>query len=137
MEQRLYIDTVDRLAAVVSSERHKRGLTQAELAKRAGVAPQFIVDVEHGRARTQLEGAEPRSVHTQSEGRERGNTHTKSDNAEPKHASERLGELEKVLAVLAALEITALALPSPPLEPRTQPLQPLDLEAHLRSYSER
>lgn len=113
MEQRLYIDTVDRLATVVSSERHKLGLTQAELAKRAGVAPQFIVDVEHGRTRTQLEGAES------------------------KHASERLGELEKVLAVLTALEITALALPSPPLEPRTQPLQPLDLEAHLWSYSER
>jgi HTH-type transcriptional regulator/antitoxin HipB len=73
----LFLHTVDRVAQAVLSQRKELGLTQAQVAAKAGVSRQFVIELEHGRPR---------------------------------------GGLGKVLAVLAAVEIHAYALPSLPNE---------------------
>lgn len=70
-----FLHTPLRLGAVVRETRAELGLTQADLARRAGVGRRFIVDLEAGHDRA---------------------------------------ELGKVLSVLSALGIHALALPAPP-----------------------
>lgn len=54
MEKRPFINTVERLASVTRSARAEAGLTQAELAKRAGVGRKFIVDIEAGHPRAEV-----------------------------------------------------------------------------------
>ncbi len=54
MNDRPFIDTPQRLAEVVASRRAELGLTQADLAARAGVGRRFIVDLEHGHPRAEL-----------------------------------------------------------------------------------
>jgi y4mF family transcriptional regulator len=54
MEERPFIDTVERLAQVVHQARKERGLTQAELAERAEVGRRFIVDIESGHPRAEI-----------------------------------------------------------------------------------
>ncbi|WIY84052.1 helix-turn-helix transcriptional regulator [Propionimicrobium sp. PCR01-08-3] len=55
METQPFIDTVDRLADVVREARTRQGWTQAELAQEAGVGRRFVVDLEKGHARAELE----------------------------------------------------------------------------------
>lgn len=52
--KRLFIDTVERLAQVVVAERHAAGLTQADLAAKAGVSRRFIIELEKGHPRAEL-----------------------------------------------------------------------------------
>jgi HTH-type transcriptional regulator/antitoxin HipB len=54
MEPRPFIDTPERLAAVVQRARSERGYTQVELSKRAGVGRRFIVDLESGHPRAEI-----------------------------------------------------------------------------------
>ncbi|MFD1203434.1 helix-turn-helix domain-containing protein [Leucobacter albus] len=48
------IHTIDRLAAVVKRARVETGLTQADLAKLAGVSRQFVIEVEAGHPRAEI-----------------------------------------------------------------------------------
>lgn len=54
METRPFIHTAQRLGEVVAAARHELGLTQAQLAAKAGVGRRFIVDVEAGHDRAEL-----------------------------------------------------------------------------------
>lgn len=54
METRPFIDTPERLAAVVHEARTVRGYTQADLSKKAGVGRRFIVDLESGHPRAEI-----------------------------------------------------------------------------------
>lgn len=45
----MWIRTVDDIAKLVRERRKQVGLSQAELARRAGVSRQWIVDLEHGK----------------------------------------------------------------------------------------
>lgn len=89
-----FLHTPQRLGAVVRETRAELGLTQADLAQRAGVGRRFIVDLEAGHERA---------------------------------------ELGKVLSVLNALGIHALALPAPPV-PDPLPAD-FDLEGMLDGYA--
>lgn len=91
--KRLFIDSVDRLAHVVAEERKASGITQAELARRAEVSRRFVIEVEKGHPRA---------------------------------------ELDKVLALLHALNIRPYALP--PVVPSAEPGE-IDLDEHLARYS--
>lgn len=46
--------TAEDVAHVVSTQRRVCGWTQQELARRAGVGPRFIVDLERGHERAEL-----------------------------------------------------------------------------------
>lgn len=43
------VSSIVALGAEIRAERQSRGLTQAELARRAGVSRAFVIDVERGR----------------------------------------------------------------------------------------
>lgn len=49
-----YIHTIERLAEVIQEQRHQLGLTQAEVAQRAGVGRRFVVDLERGHPRAEF-----------------------------------------------------------------------------------
>lgn len=49
-----FMNTTERLAEVVRSQRHALGLTQAEVATKAGVGRRFVVDLESGHPRAEL-----------------------------------------------------------------------------------
>lgn len=51
---RAFIDTTERLAQVVRTSRIEQGLTQAELARRAGVGRRFVIDLERGHPRAEI-----------------------------------------------------------------------------------
>jgi len=89
----MFLGTSDAVAAAVREQRNLAGLSQAELAVRAGVGRRFIVDLEAGHPRA---------------------------------------ELAKVLAVLDALGIHALALPS---EPVPHDLDSVDLDAVIERFA--
>ncbi|PJI94201.1 hypothetical protein [Luteimicrobium subarcticum] len=52
--ERRFIDTTERLAAVVAEQRRTKHLTQVELAAKANGGRRFIVDLEAGRPRAEL-----------------------------------------------------------------------------------
>lgn len=54
MVKRKYLNTVESVARVVQAERKARGMTQADLARRAGVGRRFIHDIENGHPRAEL-----------------------------------------------------------------------------------
>lgn len=91
--KRLFIDSVERLAHIVAEERKASGVTQAELAEKAGVSRRFVIEVEKGHPRA---------------------------------------ELDKVLALLHALNIRPYALP--PIASTVDP-DAIDLDEHLLRYS--
>jgi HTH-type transcriptional regulator/antitoxin HipB len=49
-----HLRTVDAVARAVREERDAHGLTQAQLAEKAGVGRRFIVDLEAGHQRAEL-----------------------------------------------------------------------------------
>ena len=55
MNSHLPIDSVERLARAVSEMRKNTGLTQEALATKAGVSRKFVVEVEKGHPRAELE----------------------------------------------------------------------------------
>ena len=102
-EHRRLLTSAAEVAACVRERRAELRLTQAEVAKRAGVTRQFVSAVEHG------------------------------------HETAELG---KVLAVLIALQVTALAIPEPTPDSNTTPGSNIDtdrpdLKAHLADYKAR
>lgn len=54
IESRPFIDTVERLATVIRDARKQQGLTQVELAAKAGVSRQFVLELEAGHPRAEL-----------------------------------------------------------------------------------
>lgn len=54
MEERPFIDTVERLASVVHDARREQKLTQAQLAAKAGVSRHFLIEVEAGHPRAEF-----------------------------------------------------------------------------------
>ncbi|MDR2973195.1 MAG: type II toxin-antitoxin system Y4mF family antitoxin [Propionibacteriaceae bacterium] len=84
--ERRFLTSPEAVAATVRAARKRAGLSQAELALKAGVGRRFVVDVEAGHPRA---------------------------------------ELGKVLAVLDAVGVHALALPPPPV---TRTLEDVDLD---------
>ena len=88
-----FLTTPMAVAEAVRSARADAGLSQAQLAAKAGVGRRFIVDLESGHPRA---------------------------------------ELAKVLNVLNALDIHALALPAPPV---TRRLEDVDLNAVVERFA--
>jgi HTH-type transcriptional regulator/antitoxin HipB len=84
--ERRFLTSPQAVAVTVRAARKRAGLSQAELALKAGVGRRFVVDVEAGHPRA---------------------------------------ELGKVLAVLDAVGVHALALPAPPV---TRTLDDVDLD---------
>lgn len=73
MEKTSFIHTVNHLAAVVRETRRHQGVTQAQLAAKAGVSRQFVIEVEAGHPRAEVGkvlqvlsalGLSPRAVST-------------------------------------------------------------------------
>lgn len=54
MEKRPFINTIARLARVTAEASDEAGITQAELAERAGVGQDFVADIEAGRPRAEV-----------------------------------------------------------------------------------
>jgi HTH-type transcriptional regulator/antitoxin HipB len=90
--KRRFLATVEAVGQAVRDGRKEKGLTQAQLATRAGVGRRFVVEVESGHMRA---------------------------------------ELGKVLSILEALDIHAVALPSIPTEQR---LKDVDLDEVMKRF---
>ncbi|MCI1747112.1 MAG: helix-turn-helix domain-containing protein [Acidipropionibacterium sp.] len=56
MTTRPFIDTVERLAEVISTARTEHGWSQAELAERAGVSQFLVAELEAGHPRAEVPG---------------------------------------------------------------------------------
>ena len=54
MEKRPFINTVERLASVVKEARKSLDLTQAQLAEKADVSRQFVIEIEAGHPRAEV-----------------------------------------------------------------------------------
>ena len=95
MPVRRFLTSSDDVAEAVRTERARLRLTQAQVGELAGVSRQFVIDVEAGHPRA---------------------------------------EIDKVLAVLDAVQVHALALPAP--APRTdgKTMHNIDLDAQLEAY---
>ncbi|MDR1431019.1 MAG: helix-turn-helix domain-containing protein [Propionibacteriaceae bacterium] len=90
MSRNRFLATADDVATTVRAERAALRMTQAELAEKAGVSRKFLIAIEQGHPRA---------------------------------------ELDKVLAILHALDIHALALPSVPTGKRFEDLDPDEVMA--------
>jgi len=88
-----FLATPEAVAQAVREARAERGLSQAEVARAAGVGRRFVVELEAGHPRA---------------------------------------ELAKVLAVLQAVGVHAMALPAPPAP---GPLEEVDLTAAVARFA--
>jgi HTH-type transcriptional regulator/antitoxin HipB len=91
--ERRFLTSAQAVAQAVRQARQQAGLSQVDLAAKAGVGRRFVVDLEAGHPRA---------------------------------------ELAKVLAVLEAVGIHAMALPAPPV---TRTLQDVDLDAVVARFA--